>query len=154
MIKNYDIDFRLAQLSDSRLLFNWFNSKNELRFKLNSTKFVQYLKHKFWLKKKIKSSSCSIWIIEKKGKAVGQVRVEKEKKSINTDIFVDKNYRNFGVGNKALIFAIKKSKEKWNKKNITVYISKYNYGSIKLFKSVGFKLKKLERSFFIFHLQN
>ncbi len=149
---NSNLNYRLISKYDDKILFKWFNSRDNLRFKLNTSFFIEYIKHKVWVTKRILSNTCDIWIIEEKGKKIGQVRIEVIDTNVNIDIFVEKKLRNRGFGKKILSFAVKQSKRKWKKK-ISVYISKYNINSIKLFKSVGFKLKGLRKSFYIFNLE-
>ena len=94
---NTKVKFRLANESDSQILFDWVNEKEVRRNSLN-IQLVQWGKHVSWFNSKLESNKCKIFVLEIEDVPVGQIRIDKEDEYWLIDYSIDKNHRGNGYG--------------------------------------------------------
>ena len=140
---NYSVNLatvvlRPANIKDIDLLYNWVNDKDSIKNKLLTREKIDFSTHKMWLEDALKSELIKIFIIEKFGNPIGNIKI-KEESTFDIDIFITKSERNKGYAketlNHVIYLLIKDNKEVV----IEVNVSKTNINSLDLFNSCGFK---------------
>ena len=135
-----DFYLRKADINDAKLLFDWVNDplvrKNSL-----SSNFISWEKHLKWFYEKLFYSQTVIFIVIFENQAVGQVRLDFVDKYWLIDYSVSKEKRGKGFG-KEIISKILHFKKYLPLK---AYVKADNIGSIKVFQSLGFKEKEIDK---------
>lgn len=128
--------FRYARLSDAKLLFDWVNEQAVRRNSISSEP-IAWENHLTWLRNRIDSGDCLIYIFSKQGNEVGQVRLEKSE-FWYIDYSVDQNYRGKGIGTEMLKQVLLSNREK----PLLAYVKPDNIGSNSVFKKLGFSFRE------------
>ena len=126
-----DIMLKNAAIKDKLLIYNWFNDKDSLRYKIKTKNKISLRDHLVWLKRFNDKKLGMIWIIIFKNKKIGNIRLTQLKyKTFEIDIFILKKYRGQNFASQSLIKV----------ENILVkgsvihsYVKKNNYRSFKFF---------------------
>ena len=74
-----DIFIRKAEFNDIDILFNWVNSNDSLKYKLDNKNNISYEEHKKWFLERLNDPNSYIWIIETLYKvSIGQIRFQQK----------------------------------------------------------------------------
>lgn len=133
------ITMRKARQNDCELIFDWVNEDDSLSNKLVTSTRISFQTHKAWFEKRVDSETVGIWIAELDSIPVGQVRCEATEDGLEIDIYVDRQYRNRGIGLIMLLMANDLAREKWSVQEIIARIKDANIASQKLFESAGYE---------------
>ncbi|MEG1848649.1 MAG: GNAT family N-acetyltransferase [Lachnospiraceae bacterium] len=96
-----EIQLRRATMADAGLLFDWANDKT-VRQNSFHTAPIPYDHHMAWLKSKLSTKDCRIYIAEASGVPVGQIRVDVEEGNGKIGYSIDAKYRGEGYGKQML----------------------------------------------------
>ena len=107
MENNLNIDLRLAELKDKKILFEWFNNLDSLLFKIKTNKRISFTEHEKWFESKLTEKNTYIWLIEYNHTIpIGQIRFEHSKLNFyDVDIYIIEDYRQLGAASQALKIA-------------------------------------------------
>mgnify|MGYP001249094624 FL=1 len=142
-----DLKIRLANNDDAKSLFEWFNSSDSMKYKYITKTKILFIEHKKWFQTVLKSSSEKIFIIEKNGLSIGNIRF-KITQYIDVDIYIIKKERKKGYAKLVLSDFIKILKKIDKKSIFEVVVSKANLPSLRLFYSCGFKVLGVKKNFY------
>lgn len=138
---NYNLQFRLANIDDLELYYEWTNDEN-VRLQSFNSKKINIHSHSEWFCNKLKDPNCFLYICENQFKnPLGQIRIEiqgNENRAI-IGVSLDIKYRGQGLSSKLLKGAIKEFKILKPHCIIEAYIKNSNLASINSFVSAGFK---------------
>ena len=133
-----DIKLKNASIKDGVLIYNWFNDKDNIRFKIKTKNKISLRDHLIWLKGFNKKKLGIIWIIIYENKKIGNIRLTQLKyKTYEVDIFLIKKYRAKSFATEALL----KVENKLDKGSVIYsYIKKNNFRSLNFFLKNGYNL--------------
>ena len=141
---NYSINLttivlRPANIKDIDLLYKWVNNRDSIKNKILTQEKIAFSTHKKWLENALKSDLIKIFIIERLGNPIGNIKLKK-KSNFDIDIFITKSERNKGYAKEALNYLINLLVKDNKDLIIEVDVSKTNINSLNLFNSCGFKI--------------
>lgn len=70
-----NLKVREATLTDAQTLFDWRNDEKSRLYSF-SQDFITFSDHQSWLKTKLESDACQIYIFENSGESIGTTRVD------------------------------------------------------------------------------
>ena len=142
------IKLKKATIKDELLIYNWFNNKENINYKIKTKKKISLREHTIWIKNFFKEKLGSIWIINFHNKAIGNIRLSYIKnKNYEVDIFVDKHYRGLNLASASL----QKVEEKLEEGTIIFsYIKKNNLKSMNFFAKNNYLLFKTTKNIWFF----
>lgn len=130
------LNYRLATTDDAQLLFNWANDP-AVRSNALNTEPIVWENHVKWLTSRLASGKCHIFIFEKDGKPVGQVRMDEHDDDFVIDYSVDPAYRGMGYGRLVVVQAVEQLQNIITRPaNIIAQVKPVNIPSAKVFKSI------------------
>lgn len=130
----YSVNLRKVNDKDALLLFDWANDPDVRKNALNSNE-IELENHKNWFSKKINDpNNTEIYILEKDGRPLGQVRFDKIDGIWEIDYSIDKQYRGLGLGGRIIELGIEELK-----KDVKAIVKIENLSSCKVFENLGFK---------------
>lgn len=91
------IELRRAEISDAKLIFSWANEE-EVRKNSIQQGGIIWENHLVWFQRALDSFFCEIYILEKEGRTLGQIRIEYLKRYWEIDYSIDESYRGKGYG--------------------------------------------------------
>ena len=137
-----ELVIRRATNSDMKFVFEL---SNETLVRANSygSEKIELCNHKNWFEKQLDSTDVLFYIIEKKGKQIGQVKFSIKNDFSVIGISISNKYRGKGFASKSLKLAVDAY---FIENNIPIYayIKTSNIASIKSFENAGFHLFKKE----------
>lgn len=135
---------READEKDMRRIYNWANDEAVRANSFNSEP-IKWDIHRKWYQTCLASEDCLIFIAEIDQRAVGQIRIDIEKKKAIIDYSIAKEYRGHSYGKYMIFELIRKIKENraMNKKidYLIGKVKKENIASIKTFEKLSFNQK-------------
>lgn len=135
------IQLRPVVAGDERLLFDWVNQADSLAGKLATAAPISWPDHNVWFEKRLAAPNCEIWIAERVGGPVGQVRVERDPNGgLHVDIYVASEARRQGVGAEMLGALAAKSAVRWPGEPLIARIRNDNAPSRHFFEANGYCL--------------
>lgn len=133
------VRLRDAVFDDAQILYRWVNEKHSLAAKLNTEGSISWERHVAWFRGRLEISTCRIWIAERAGRPVGQVRVEKAEAGLEVDIYVVVSDRRQGTGLEMLKNLAERCAEMWPGANLIARVLKSNPASQRLFEAAGYE---------------
>lgn len=153
MAQNKGLTIREAQLSDSRLYYDWANDSNVRKMAFHSEP-IPWESHYRWFEGKLKSDKSYLTICFTDDKPIGQVRFDEVASGeFEIDISVDSSLRSKGRGKEMLKAAVDYVHQKYHINIFVAEVKAENIPSQKMFFSVGFKLQKVENQVYYYKLQ-
>lgn len=132
------ITLRLATSLDGDRLFDWVNRQDCLDNKLKTQGPVSRQEHDAWLDNRLASDDSIIWIVERDGAPVGQIRLEKRGRGLDVDIYLDISARGSGIAAVALETARTQAARLWPGIALVARIKLENMVSRRLFAKAGY----------------
>jgi len=135
------ISIRPLKEHDADLIFKWRNLPSIIQIS-SSQKEVSWDEHIAWIRASVNNPNRLVYIIEKDGTGIGQVRFEKDKKDATeaiVSIYLVDNFTGKGIGPVAMALSIKEVFEKWTEViRILAWVRKENQRSQLFFLKQGF----------------
>ncbi len=142
MVIRSTMSLRQVKPSDIDLLLGWANDL-DMRRNSFSTQLIDYNTHKVWFENKIKSADSLLFIASVGGRAVGQIRFDRDKSSAFIDYFIDSKFRGLGLGSSIIGLGIKMLLKEWqNTCKIKAIVKNSNIASQKALIKNTFKSTK------------
>lgn len=136
-----EIVLRTAKETDTLLYFNWANDA-EVRNNAMSTAPIPLNNHIAWFTSRLKNKQTALYVFERKGKPIGQVRLDKSNNEATIDYSIDKNYRGKGFGEIILKQALLKYRKDNPKLSIFAFVKKNNTASNHVFLNLNFQKRR------------
>ena len=140
-----DIIKRAVSFQDSDLILEWRNSVDARHASQKPQKISQY-EHEVWIRSRIsRIPDEPFWIMSLAEKYVGYIRLDhfgESRDTFTVSIFVVPEFQNIGIGNRMLLMALGSAATDYPHSHFRAIIKKDNFGSINLFKKLGFKHQK------------
>ncbi|MDR2623048.1 MAG: GNAT family N-acetyltransferase [Methanobrevibacter sp.] len=134
---------RLVNMADCYKVYEISNER-EVRDNSFNNKRIDVKEHEAWFENKVVDENTLFLVKEFDDEIIGQIRFDlNEKQSSHVSISLNKKYRGLGLSNGILEEALNflKSKVK-DIKTVKGLVKENNVNSIRMFKSLGFELKK------------
>lgn len=137
-----DISLRKANDSDMRFLWELRCQPEVFRY-FRTPEPVEWESHVKWINPVLAGkTNKELFVIERGGERVGQVRFDYEGERGEVSISLKKEFWGEGLGSLALEIAIKQAQKNEKLTTLLAEIHKNNLGSQRLFKKFGFELKE------------
>ena len=138
-----EIKIRKANEKDKKILFNWFNDKKTLKYKLKTRSKVSFIEHSLWFKNTLSDTRNLLSIIEVNQVLAGQIRLNYiNTKNYEIDIYIVKPYR----GMKIAKYALSKTEKKLSNGSIIISkVKKNNEASLKFFLASNFTIFRQDK---------
>lgn len=134
-----NLQLRPVEKEDFKKILEWRND-SEVRGNMLKTGRIAWEEHQQYWDNFLKDGKKFAYILEKEGKDVGIIRLERESEKAEVNIIVAPEFQRRGVGKEAL----KKIEEKARELKISVLMARIkpeNMASIKIFEKNRFELK-------------
>lgn len=135
-----DLAFRPAGLGDADLLFDWVNRPDCLAGKLRTDGPIPRASHDAWFAARLGESDCRLWIVERGGVPVGQIRLQAANGAYEVDVYVVPTARRAHVAAAAVGHAVGEMATAEPGARLVARVRSGNAASRRLFESVGFAL--------------
>jgi UDP-2,4-diacetamido-2,4,6-trideoxy-beta-L-altropyranose hydrolase len=129
---------RPANANDARLLWSWANDPNCRKNAFDSNP-IEWPAHRAWLDQKLAAPDCRIWILEKDGQSVGQIRYDCKKNYAEIDFAVAPGARGQGLGITLLQLSALQACHALGVEKLIGLVKGENQPSIRAFKRAGFE---------------
>ena len=131
---------REASIEDVDIYFTWVNNK-AVRENAIHSKEITYEEHLKWFKAKLDNDDSMLFIFEKNGTPIGQVRFDKSKSCFIIDYSIDEKFRGNGYGQLIIKMGLEKlinNKKNCENCNVKALVKKSNISSLRVFQNFGF----------------
>lgn len=130
---------RIAQIEDSRLLYDWANDP-EIRRMAFSSEAIEWEVHIKWLEKKIKDPDAYIYIAIEDNEPVGQIRFDIINNfEANVDIHTKPGMRGKGIGSRIIALGVNRFFSDSRVNAVHAVIKQENSKSRGAFQKAGFE---------------
>ena len=136
--KERGLTIRLAKTDDTLTYFKWANNKDVRKNSINTAPILLD-NHKKWFACKLKSKDSKLYIIEKNGVPLGQVRLDREKNNAEIDYSISQKFRGKGFGEIILKNALKLYALNFPNDKIIAKAKQSNFASNRVFEKLDFK---------------
>ncbi len=92
--------------------------------------------------KQLAGKECDIFLLMKKGVLIGSVACYGNEID---DLIVNREHQNQGYGKQLLLWAMKQIRNK-NNEPIILHVAEWNQKAVKMYKTVGFEITKIEKA--------
>ena len=135
------LSFRIANLSDIKLYFDWANDNNVREQSYNSNQ-IDFKNHKEWFESKLEDCSCIMLVFENEDKLnIGQIRIQKVKNNeALIGISIASEHRGKGYAKEMIYRASDYFLDINPMFVINAYIKEHNLGSKFAFEKSGYEL--------------
>ncbi len=137
------LHLRPARRSDAELLLGWVNSPDSLAAKLETKGPIAWEAHLNWLEERLADPYTALWIAEREGRPIGQLRLQRrsegEAAPFDVDIYLLREERGQGHARAMLEDAIARVAGKWPGAMLRALVRKENAASRALFEAAGFR---------------
>lgn len=135
------LSLRRANAGDSNLLLDWVNQPESLAGKLQTAEPIPGEQHERWFAARLDSPDCRIWIAEREGIPVGQVRAERDAEGrAYVDVFVAAEARGAGLAYAMIDEMAREAAAIWPDTRLVARVRLENVASRRLFAKAGFGL--------------
>lgn len=100
------LSLRKARAEDLMFYLELRNEPSTRKFQFNAEP-IDLATHKAWFERKLQDPNCRLFVIEAKGKPVGQMRFDVTGKEADSDIAIVSEERGKGYGREAIEAAVK-----------------------------------------------
>ena len=144
---------RPASAGDGELIFEWFNRRDSLAYKLKTSRAVAWEEHQRWFEARLRDADSAIWIGELNEQPAGQVRLQRTDRGLLIDVYVDPGSRRRGVAGCLLGHAAAQAATRWRGTPIVADIRHGNDASRALFLTAGYVQEKRHANHDVFRLE-
>ena len=139
MKDNKGLNLRKAKDSDCYFIWKLRNEESTRKESFQS-EIIPCEKHQLWFNSKLEDSNTRIYVLEKGGKQIGQIRFEiSYSKIAEVHFAIDPSSRGKGFGKKLLVLGCEKLSNDLSIMEIVAHVKENNHRSIDTFKRAGFK---------------
>jgi RimJ/RimL family protein N-acetyltransferase len=135
------VRLRPANAGDAALLFEWLNRPDSLAASLDTAAPVAWQDHERWLTARLADPGTRLWIVERDGAPVGQVRLQDKGDGPEVAIYIDPAARGGGIAGAALDHALGEGALAWPGATAIARVRLDNARSQRLFERAGFVKK-------------
>jgi RimJ/RimL family protein N-acetyltransferase len=134
------VKIRPAGPDDAQLLWQWRNDPLVRQNSFNSQS-IPWTDHEVWYARRLASPDICIYLLEKDGKPVAQIRYERRDGSIAEvgDISVAAVDRRKGYGTEILVQTVDRACTKLEAKELFAVVKENNFASAGMFRAAGFE---------------
>jgi RimJ/RimL family protein N-acetyltransferase len=132
-----EVTLRPATEDDSDVLLQWRNDPEAIRFSV-SGHGVTPAEHREWLSGRLADAGTLLWIAERTGTAVGQVRVDMEDGIGTVSVAVAPSQRGRGLGSAVLQAMVIEMASEARVRRLLAVAQAENTASIRAFERAGF----------------
>lgn len=132
------IVLRPAAPSDVSLLFDWVNRPDSLSNKLQTQAPITPARHRAWFAERLADPDSAIWIAERDGEPLGQVRLQRKGGGLEVDIYIAAQARRGRLGGLALAQAARLAAVRWPGVPLLARVKPANRASHRLFLGCGY----------------
>jgi UDP-2,4-diacetamido-2,4,6-trideoxy-beta-L-altropyranose hydrolase len=132
------LSLRLANANDAGLLWGWANDP-VCRNNAFDSNPIEWETHVRWLDQKLAAPDCRIWILEKDGRSVGQIRYDRKEKCAEIDFAVAPEARGQGLGTTLLKLSAPQACDGLRVEKLIGFVKQENRASIRAFERAGFQ---------------
>ena len=125
---------RRAEPGDAKTLLAWVNSPESLAQKEKTITPIGWQEHLNWFDQKLVGDNGRIYMIEKDGALIGQVRFDPYLAGVAVDIFISREARQRGNARRALLAAIVET----DTRPIIARVKRSNHPTRRLLEATGF----------------
>jgi RimJ/RimL family protein N-acetyltransferase len=136
------VTLRRATLDDAARLLAWRNDPSARRWFMDTAP-VPKRTHVAWLTRKLQDPGCRIYIAERGGKPVGQLRLEKRRNAAEVSVSLDRAARGQGVGAAILGRVAAMARRELSVEEVRAIVRPDNVASAIAFLKVGFRFRAL-----------
>lgn len=136
------LTLRPATTADSSLLWEWRNDP-PTRVHFINADAVSWEEHCAWLQRKLESPDCRMWILERDGGAVGQIRYDRIGRSAEISFLVIPGLRGQGLGTRLLELSPPLACRELRVSSVVAIVKAENEASSRAFRQAGFSLDGL-----------
>jgi spore coat polysaccharide biosynthesis protein SpsF len=145
------VALRAARAADSGLLFEWVNRPDSLAASFKTAAPVPRDTHEAWFAARLADAATGIWIAERAGAPVGQVRLQRRGASLEVSIYVDAAARGGGMAARMLDLVRAEAARRWHGLGLVARIKPDNAASRRLFTRAGYGRMVVERDHIVLH---
>ena len=138
MLSGTDVRIRPVRAADSDLLLRWRNDP-ATRANAVSQAVVTPEEHRLWFARRLADPECVMYIGERAGKPVGQIRFEIHAGTAEITISVAPGSRGKGYGAELLQEACRAVRRAGQAESFVAYVRPENEASVRLFARKGFR---------------
>ena len=132
------VTLRPARAEDVVKLLEWRNDAEAVRFSA-SGRAVSFDEHEGWLAERLGDPRTRMWIAERDGAAVGQVRLDVEMGTGTVSIAVAAEQRGRGIGLAMVLAMVDSVAADSSVRRLVALAHRDNRASLHLFQSAGFR---------------
>lgn len=136
LFQSLTLTIRPAIETDCLRYFEWANDP-EVRQQSYSSENISFHEHESWFFKKIIDKDYRMFVVEKEGRAIGQIRFSLNAGIATISYGLDKNYRGQGLGVSLLRIGCSELKKEIANIKIIGFVKKSNIPSSKAFEEIG-----------------
>ena len=140
---------REATIDDIELYFKWVNDPDERKNAI-STQLISYEEHCIWFSEKLKTEDTLLWVLELNKTPVGQIRFDIADGYAIISYFIDRDYRNKGLGASIVRMGIEKLNYLSGDMKIKAIVREENVPSLIIFEQLHFNKKRIKKDFIEF----
>ena len=141
-----ELNLRKAFWSDCRFLFRLRN-EDEVRKNSFQTSEIPYSSHENWFAQKLQDFNTVIYILERNGQAVGQVRADRQERTAEISYALCREARGRGLSRWMLSELENRLREDGFCSELYAEVKSENIASQKIFQSLGYREKIEEYGF-------
>ncbi len=145
------VTLRPAAAADCDLLFDWVNRPDSLAASLKTSAPVPRATHEAWLAARLADPESGLWIAEREGAPVGQVRLQRKDAALEVSIYVAATARGAGTATRMLDLARAQAGKRWPGLVLVARIKSDNAASRRLFTRAGYGRMVVERDHIVLH---
>jgi len=148
-----EINLRQVTSKDKELLFMWANDPALRNQSINQNEITMD-QHSRWLYQRLNDSNTKMWILEKDGIPVGQIRWDLKGEEAMLDYSISAALRGRGLGKEILKKCINELRKIWTGIILMAEVKEKNIASIKAITAAGFKQSNsLQSGYLLFKLK-
>jgi len=137
-----NITLRKVNSSDSKFLWE-LRCQPEVFKYFRTPEPVEWESHVKWIGPVLEGkTNKELFVIEKEGERVGQIRFDYEEEQAEVSISLKKEFWGQGIGSMSIELAIKQAQKNEKLATLLAEVHIHNLGSQRLFKKFGFELKE------------
>jgi RimJ/RimL family protein N-acetyltransferase len=136
-VSRADLALRPAGYGDCEQLRAWRNDPDTVA--ASNGREVEPSEHAAWLEAKLADPGCRLWIVERAGTPIGQVRAERlDGGDVELHIGLGPDARGQGTGTQAIHEAVSKLPSEWGATGVVARVRPDNQASLRAFAKAGF----------------